>query len=519
MATAATSPILRYIHRIAAGRTADLSDGQLLDRFASCHDEAAFAALVQRHGPLVHNVCRRVLADWHAAQDAFQETFLVLARKAGALARPGSLGAWLHGVAYRTALKARCRAARRRGHERQVAETRSASETPVNPESDLRPAIDEAVASLPEKYRAPLVLCYLEGKTVDETARLLGWPRGTVATRLARARDRLRRRLLARGLSLSAGFGLVAVPAAVPATVPAAVPTSTGGLAKGVLKLMSLTKFKVALLVLALGAGGAGVLSHGVFVFGAGQTGQAVQGDRKPRPGTARVSNSKVFYVTIVGAGATSQIYRLPFTGAETVLDALASLPDLTGHLTKSEIRVVRVGRAGGPEQTLTVDWRGITQRGEAKTNYALQAGDRICVVQKRAPVSSAAKARPRAIKGIKGILGPESFNRLFETALEVVEDLFGGVAYANRYEGRIESDSAVPARKGVRPSIRRRAVLNITCPGAGEYEVEVKVFRERRVTHVRGTEPGTAEIAWQADGRDTELERVILRRLDSLEK
>src|SRR5262249_29855103 len=140
------------------------------------------------------------------AEDAFQATFVALARQAGSLRRPESLGPWLHGVASRTALKARGRAARRRVCEREAAATRST--TVEHPDElvwrGLRPGLDEAVASLPEPCRMPFVLCDLEGRTVSEAARELGWPRGTVATRLALARQRLRARLASRGVALSA---------------------------------------------------------------------------------------------------------------------------------------------------------------------------------------------------------------------------------------------------------------------------------------------------------------------------
>jgi RNA polymerase sigma factor (sigma-70 family) len=172
-----------------------LPDGQLLERFVQQREEAAFAVLVRRHGPMVLSVCRRLLRRIHDAEDAFQATFLVLTKKAHRLRRPGLLANWLYGVAYRNALHARQRSGRRREREREAA-TMSAS----NRNSDLRPQelrgiLDEELHRLPEKYRAPLVLCYLEGKTNEEAARLLGWPIGSISYRLARARDMLRERL------------------------------------------------------------------------------------------------------------------------------------------------------------------------------------------------------------------------------------------------------------------------------------------------------------------------------------
>jgi RNA polymerase sigma factor (sigma-70 family) len=268
----------------AAHLAADQSDRQLLERYAGRGDEAAFTALVRRHGPLVLGVCRRVLRDAHAAEDAFQATFLVLARRAGAVGRPEALGCWLHGVAARVALKARAREARRRAVERRAAERAPTTTDPGDPAwQDLRPLLDEAVGELPDKLRTPFILHYLEGRTVSDVARRLGWPRGTVATRLARARQRLRARLLRRGLSLSAaGLGaalsqdLAAGPLApvLPAALRKAaagfagrhatgsVPAGIAALAQGGLQTMSLSKHIVVavLFVLTVGAAGGMVL-------------------------------------------------------------------------------------------------------------------------------------------------------------------------------------------------------------------------------------------------------------------
>jgi RNA polymerase sigma factor (sigma-70 family) len=192
-----------------ASDSSHLSDGELLERFVSTQDEAAFEMLVWRHGPLVMGVCRRVLSNEHDAEEAFQATFLILARKAATIGRGESVGAWLYKVASRAALRARGLRGRRQGREQPLDEQLVEEKGPSSEDdlawSELAPLLDAEVNRLPEKYRKVFVLCYLEGKTNEAAARQLGCPKGTVLSRLARARDRLRRRLQLRGLAFDAG--------------------------------------------------------------------------------------------------------------------------------------------------------------------------------------------------------------------------------------------------------------------------------------------------------------------------
>jgi RNA polymerase sigma factor (sigma-70 family) len=255
----------------------ETTDGALLERVATRREEAAFAALVQRYGPLVLAVCRRVLHHEQDAEDAFQATFLVLFHKAGSIGKRAAVGSWLYSVAYRTARKARGRGARRQVREAELSDVPAAEASPEWLGREVRAVLDEEVNRLPAKYRLPLVLCYFEGKTNEQAARLLGCPLGTVLSRLARARDRLRGRLTRRGLAFPAALvavilaeraALADVPALlVDATVRsaalfgggrAAAPGATSGraaaLARGVLReqlLAKLTKFVAGLLVLA----------------------------------------------------------------------------------------------------------------------------------------------------------------------------------------------------------------------------------------------------------------------------
>ncbi len=193
------NPLVRHIRHLIGADLAEAPDADLLGRFVSQRDEDAVAELVRRYGALVFGVCRRVLTDAHTAEDVFQATFLVLVRKAASLDRR-PLGGWLGTVAHRLALTARTQAARRRLHEGQAALSR-----PENTEPDkvdeVSLLVEEELQRLPERYRTPLVLCYLEGKTHEQVAQALGWPLGSTSRRLAQARDLLRERLRCRGLA------------------------------------------------------------------------------------------------------------------------------------------------------------------------------------------------------------------------------------------------------------------------------------------------------------------------------
>jgi multidrug efflux system membrane fusion protein len=213
---------LNQIRRAAGRAEGGVSDADLLGRFAATGDEAAFELLVRRHQGLVLGVCRRVLQHAQEAEDAFQATFLLLARKAAGISHREALAGWLYKVAYRVALTARRGRAKRAARERPVAaalEVPSPSDAAGSPEGrELRAAVDEEVNRLPGRLRAAAALCYLEGKSVEEAAEQLGCPRGTVASRLARARQRLRSRLTRRGLAPTAGAALPAVGAPAPAS-------------------------------------------------------------------------------------------------------------------------------------------------------------------------------------------------------------------------------------------------------------------------------------------------------------
>jgi RNA polymerase sigma factor (sigma-70 family) len=256
--------LLPHLRRVARARDAETGDAQLLGEFVASHDGDAFAALVRRHGPMVLGVCRRVIGDPHLAEDAFQATFLVLARRA-AVVRPRHLvGHWLYGVAYRTALKARGSAARRKAKEKQVD---AMPQPPISPDeawADLQPVLDAELARLPDKYRIPVVLCDLEGRPQREVARELRLPPATLANRLAAARRLLAKRLTDRGVALSGGAIAAALgwhaatsavsPALVGTTVRAACAAASGTaiglpapvveLSEGVMRMFVLKELK-----------------------------------------------------------------------------------------------------------------------------------------------------------------------------------------------------------------------------------------------------------------------------------
>jgi RNA polymerase sigma factor (sigma-70 family) len=203
----------------------NLTDGQLLDRFANRRDEEAFAQLVHRHGPLVLGVCRQMLRQEQDAEDAFQATFLVLSRKAGSIRRAEALPNWLYGVATRLATRMKAAALRRQRREVALVERPPSDPAPEGEGGELSHILYEEIGRLPDKYRVPFVLCYLEGKTNEQTAQHLGCPHGTVFSRLARARERLRLRLKRRGLVISSA-ALAATHLSLSQQASAAVPES-----------------------------------------------------------------------------------------------------------------------------------------------------------------------------------------------------------------------------------------------------------------------------------------------------
>jgi RNA polymerase sigma factor (sigma-70 family) len=290
MAAAQAGKLLRHIEELAGqGDTAGRTDRQLLEDFAACRDEAAFAALVARHGLMVLGVCRRVLRHEQDAEDAFQAAFLALARGVASIRSRGAPANWLHGVAYRIAMKVRRSAARRRRHEARLRD-RVPLATPGPAWDDVQAVLDEEIQRLPEAYRSAFVLCVLEGKSTPEAAALLGWKVGTVSSRLTRARERLRQRLTRRGIELTAllatlsvaeGAGQAGVPGVlahaatrlgplgtVGASAVREIPPHIAELAAGVTKAMFLRKARVATVVLlaaGLFAAGAAVLTHQVL--------------------------------------------------------------------------------------------------------------------------------------------------------------------------------------------------------------------------------------------------------------
>jgi RNA polymerase sigma factor (sigma-70 family) len=286
MANAVTSNIQQVLRRIVEGQRArELPDQDLLRRFIDRYDEAAFLTLLRRHGPMVLGVCRSLLPNDADAEDAFQATFLIFARKARSIRKTPSLGSWLHGVAYRTARRAQTEFARRRKHER-LAGLRKASAGDERTWPEVQQVLHEELNGLSQRYRAPLTLYYLQGLTLDESAAQLGLAKSTLKTRLERGRAVLRARLLRRGLGpagvLLAAAWPPAAEAGLPAallgstaaaaltvaagqTPPAAVPASVTALTEGVLNAMRLTKVTIitaVVTVLALAGLGLGWLVY-----------------------------------------------------------------------------------------------------------------------------------------------------------------------------------------------------------------------------------------------------------------
>jgi RNA polymerase sigma factor (sigma-70 family) len=303
MATGQMQNLLKQLRKVLVHRgESQGSDWELLERFAASHDETAFEVLVWRHHRMVLSVCSRILSDSNDVEDAFQATFLVLARKAGSIRKVGSLSSWLFGVARRVALEA---ARGSRQHRADLIRVPSSCPEPCDEmiRQELQGIFDEELGQLPEKYRAPIVLCYLEGLTYEEAGHQLGCSKGTLSTRLTRARELLRMRLAGRGLAVSAGTLAAwlcanAASAATSAsftihsarlvaamkTVAASISPNVSTLTEGVLKAMFLSKLKkmtvVALLLTMVAFGGGFVVTQHVAL---GQQGADAKSEPKQK--------------------------------------------------------------------------------------------------------------------------------------------------------------------------------------------------------------------------------------------
>jgi RNA polymerase sigma factor (sigma-70 family) len=358
MATAQLSGVLRHIRQLAGGAAPERTDWQLLDDFAGRRNEAAFDALIARHGAMVLRVCRRVLGHEQDAEDAFQATFLVLAGGAAKIRRREALAGWLHGVARRTAMKAKRSAARRRAREERSRSPESASPPGLLWE-DVRTVLDEELGRLAEPFRSAFVLCALEGKTGPEAAAVLGCKEATVYTRMNRARRLLQKALAARGIELAALLGALAVADGIAGAATAALVRSTvrfgllvaaGGpaaailshvaaLAAGVTRAMFLNKAKTItalLLVAGLLVAGAGALVRQALAAGEPRAERQAPEVRSDDPGPAAAKGAADDKGAVAYGGRVVGPDGRPVAGAKLYLTEAHHYPARPSPLTES---------------------------------------------------------------------------------------------------------------------------------------------------------------------------------------
>lgn len=568
MGTAQLGAVRRMFDRVRD----DDGDGALLARYRAGRDDDAFGALVRRHGPMVLGVCRRVLRDPHAAADAFQVTFLVLAKRSGACP-PGVLGAWLYGVAVRTALKARGRDARRREVEADYA----ARPRPAAPAADAEVLrlIDAQLAALPEKYRLPLVLCGVQGLGKAEAADRLGLPEGTVSSRLARARDLLRDRLERRGVVVPAAALLALAPAPVSAAlVSHAIETAVGAapvsapvlaLSQEVLAAMSAPAWKLPAAVVAAFALSAGA----VGLSGAQEPGTpdkappAKQKDKPPgRPagartvGTLGAADAAAGTLTLTRKNEADLVVTVAKDAVVTADGKAAKLGDLkVGAVVEVEragdkAPATKVAATGKRVTSLLVRVDGMNLTLKAKPNdqdFTLTAGGKVTLDGKDAkltdlpvgqPVTVQLSADGSAALGVSAGMGPrkpgggeadeaefapqDGEKRPARTAKQTgavaaVDAAAGTITLLRRGDGGERRDTipvakdaavVVDGKAAKLADVKAQGVAEVERGGEGQPATKVTVTGEKLVGFVADVDKASITVGKRAEGQ------VVQRKL-----
>jgi RNA polymerase sigma factor (sigma-70 family) len=414
---AATPDLVRLFD---AGTATSLSEWELLERFTSRGDELAFEALVARLGPMVLGTCRRMLGHPSDADDAFQATFLVLLRRARTLGPSDAIGAWLHGVAVRVATRARSDAARRGRRERLGVAVESIGAPADATAPEIRRILDDEIDRLPHKYRAPIIMCYLEGRTHEEAARLLGWPIGSVKGRLARARSLLESRLSRRGLASSAGALVAAMAsatgaeAAVPAPLLQAtcraaaqlsagklsglvLSTSVAGLLRGALSAMMLEKLRMTVLTIAV----SGAALTGAAVMARQHADKPTEGRPEERTPVALAKDVSRVQQDVFGPTVRPQPRQNPVpTSAEDLYRELVEAARGSYLASADEVRAGRgpLLRVYQASRQLLEAQREAAKTSEEKARAVAEHIDRIRTLESRFEIGSTDRAEAAAI-------------------------------------------------------------------------------------------------------------------------
>jgi RNA polymerase sigma-70 factor (ECF subfamily) len=552
--------MVRHLRRAVRRQDAEgRTDGQLLSAFIDAKDEAAFDAIVRRHGRMVFGVCRRIAGNHHDAEDAFQATFLVLARKAGSIRPREMVANWLHGVALRTSRKAKGLRVKRSRREKQVTAMPEREAAHQDQANDLLPLIDQELHGLPEKYRLPILLCDLDGKSIKDACRQLGWPQGTLAGRLARGRRLLAKRLANRGVGLSAGaLAAVISQSSASAVVPTSLMCSTvmagaligvgqaaatgtvsitvAALTEGVLKTMLMTKVKVATTVLVATA----LLLLGIRVaecqFRGGEQAGTAPASAKQEKEAASVNQEleqlQGEWLIIGGeSGGKDRSEELREDGIKLVISgdqftitsstpkrllmqgsirAYRTRPPKRMDLIDSLHELKREGSA--PEYRCIYELDGDVlkvcygdedrpRKFTSKLDSDLPGEHFQLLVWKR--VAGAPK-RDSCLGHIRLGDDPRKFKSFFNKALGVMGEHFEQL-HANQYEGRIEGWSIDTAKEP--REIARQGAVNILSCDDGSFSISVRIEV--------GTWKGDK---WTPTGRDLELEQMIQKQLDGLQ-